>query len=785
MAGSQRGIKAGRAYVEIGVNDQIAAGLRKAQTRLNAFAKGMRSAGLALTGAAAAVGTPAAVASVTFAEFEQRMARVRALTGATGEEFGRLEAKAQELGRTTVYTARQAADAMSFFALAGFKTDQILAAIGPTLDMAAAGLMDVTQAADVAVKIMAGAGYSADELTGAVDIMTKAMTTANTDLTMLGDAMKYVGPVAKNAGISFEELTAAVQMLSNAGIQGQMAGTTLRGAILSLTDPSAEATGALRQLGVSVLDSRGNMRSLADIIDDMASGMERLSLGTGQRVGMVGRIFDARQAAGFTELLSQGADKMREMTAALRASKGTAGRIAGIQLDTLRGDVTILRSAAEGLQISFGQILGPMIRTVARSITDVIGVVSKWTERNARLIRGVALVTVGVGALGVGLLGVSLGATIAAKVLGGLALASKALTVTLSGITAVLASAVSPMGLLIGSATALGSVLVIASGKGGIALQWLGERFQGLAGAVSETLGAISDALVAGDIGLAAKVLWATLKVAWQEGAYSLQRIWMTLSQDSLKRLTDLKWATIAFSNDMFRGMQQAANNAAYGILKAWNWLSSSSKRVWTDAAYAYQKLWIKAQASVTGEDRKITRDKLADLAESYLAEKSDVDREQKDRNAALAASYLKQRAEIQAKHRQEQAWIGKQSLAESTAFEADVDKGLAEARAQLDRAKAEWRETTAQAKGKTAGTPETGAPESIADRIKKAMAGVGDALAALQSQKTSAVGTFNVSAAYGLGQSSAQERTARAAEQTVRELKGIKARVRQGATFA
>jgi len=158
------GIRAGRAFVELGVDDKLTAGLKRAQRQLQTFATGLRSAGLQLTGIAAAVGAPAAVATKTFADFEYQMARVRALTGANRDQFDKLTAEARRLGEMTIFTAKDAADAMSFFALAGYKVDQILAAIGPTLDMAAAGQIGIAESADIAAKIMAGMGIEADHL---------------------------------------------------------------------------------------------------------------------------------------------------------------------------------------------------------------------------------------------------------------------------------------------------------------------------------------------------------------------------------------------------------------------------------------------------------------------------------------------------------------------------------------------------------------------------------------------------------------------------------------------
>jgi TP901 family phage tail tape measure protein len=214
------------------------------------------------------------------------------------------------------------------------------------------------------------------------------MTTANTDLVQLGDAMKYVGPVAKQAGYSLEETVAAVQLLSNAGIQADMAGTTLRGAILSVTDPSAEARELLAELGVSILDAQGDMRPLADIIDDMNRALE--GLGSGQKLGIIGRVFDARQAAGFAELMSQGGDRLRQAIKALEDSEGTAARIAGTQLDTLYGAFLLFTSALEGVAITIGEVLAPILRDWGARMTVAANALRRLIDNNREFVATLA-----------------------------------------------------------------------------------------------------------------------------------------------------------------------------------------------------------------------------------------------------------------------------------------------------------------------------------------------------------------------------------------------------------
>jgi TP901 family phage tail tape measure protein len=353
-----RQVRAGAAYVELTTRDaQLVRGLQRAAKRLNSFAASARTVGMQLATASGLAAVPLALSTKAFASFEQQMARVKALTNANAEDFGKLESLAKKMGATTVFSASQAAQAMSYFALAGFKTDQIMDALGPTLNLAAAGQIEIAEAADIAAKIMSGMGIGAADLGNAIDVMAKAMTTANTDLTMLGEAFKFVGPMAKTAGISLEEITAAIQLLSNAGVQGEMAGTTLRGMLLSLTSPSAEASKELNRLGVRVLDSAGNVRSLTGIVTDLENALA--GVGSGEKLRVLGTIFPARQAAGAAELVSQGAKQLRDATIALGDAAGTASKIAGTQLDTLQGDFTILLSSLEGLGIAVGKLWAP------------------------------------------------------------------------------------------------------------------------------------------------------------------------------------------------------------------------------------------------------------------------------------------------------------------------------------------------------------------------------------------------------------------------------------------
>jgi len=301
--------------------------------------------------------------------FEQGMARVKALSGATGGTFDALRDQALLLGQTTVFTSRQAADAMSFFALAGFDAQKIMQAMPATLDLAAAGQIDVAESADIAAKIMAGMGIEATELTYVMDVLTKAFTTSNTDLRMLGDAFKYVGPIGKASGKSIEELTASIMAMSNAGIQGQMAGVALRSILIRLQAQPGEVQKALAMLGVEIEDESGKMKHLADIVDEVRAAMEGHT--SMQQQQIVAMLAGTRAAAAFAVMMEEGGDAIRGMESRLEGAAGTTKRMATEMIDTLFGALKLLWSAVERLAIAFGSRLTPQIRSLTESLTEL------------------------------------------------------------------------------------------------------------------------------------------------------------------------------------------------------------------------------------------------------------------------------------------------------------------------------------------------------------------------------------------------------------------------------
>jgi len=347
-------------------------GIRKAQRSMEKFARQMKSTGQSLTtNVTLPIVAIGGNALRTAAQFESAMNQVAAVSGATGKDFKDLESLAKDLGETTSFSASQAAEGMSFLAMAGLSVNDILESMPGVLNLAAAGQMDLAQASDIASNILTGFGKDASEMNQAVDVLAKTFTSSNTNLVQLGEAMAYVAPVAASAGLQFEEVSAAVGLLGNAGIQASMAGTTLRASISRLLSPTAEAQKILNELGISALDSEGNIRPLNEIVQMLEK--------SGASTAQIMEIFGERAGPGMAALVLQGSDALRSLTYELENSGGTAQKIADKQLEGLNGSLKRLQSAFEGLMISIAE--GGLLDAATRLIEKLTAAVGRLSER--------------------------------------------------------------------------------------------------------------------------------------------------------------------------------------------------------------------------------------------------------------------------------------------------------------------------------------------------------------------------------------------------------------------
>ena len=336
----------------------------------------------------------------TGAEFDAAMSQVQATMLKTNEEMvnevghaetaygsfqGNLREFAQFLGENTAFSATQAAEALNYMALAGYDTQESMDMLPNVLSLAAAGNFDLARASDMVTDAQTAFGITAERTTQMVDEMAKTASISNTSVEQMGDAFLVVGGLAKelNGGMvtladgtqkpvdGLQELEIALGAMANAGIKGSEAGTHMRNMLLKLASPTAEGTKQLEALGVQVFDTEGNMRSLNDIFGDLNGSMSNLT--QQEKLQAISDLFNTRDTASAEALLAAVSQDWDEIGEGILNAEGAAADMSKIQLDNLKGDVTLMKSAFEGLQIAISDEVTPSLRGFVQKGTEWLG----------------------------------------------------------------------------------------------------------------------------------------------------------------------------------------------------------------------------------------------------------------------------------------------------------------------------------------------------------------------------------------------------------------------------
>lgn len=343
----------------------------KAISKIGSIAsKGLKIAATAITGTATALGGVATAAIKVGSDFEAQMSRVQAISGATGKEFEQLREQAIQLGADTSFSSSEAAQGMENLAAAGFETNEIMDAMPGLLDLAAASGEDLASSSDIAASTLRGFGLAASEAGHVADVLAENANRTNSSVTETGEAMKYIAPLARAAGISLEETAAAIGIMANAGIQGSQAGTTLRGALSRLSKPTADMLQAMNELGIEFYDSEGKMLSLADQVGMLKSAMEGMT--DEQKNNYLVTLYGQEALSGMLALINEGPDSLASLTAAYEQCDGSAQTAAATMQDNLKGAVEELSGSAESLGIVFYDSVAGSLKEAAQSATDSV-----------------------------------------------------------------------------------------------------------------------------------------------------------------------------------------------------------------------------------------------------------------------------------------------------------------------------------------------------------------------------------------------------------------------------
>ena len=304
-----------------------------------------------------------------YGDFEHALDNTKSLLGATAAEMGQLTEKASELGRTTVFSAKDAADGMSALAQAGFSVQEIMQSMPGTMNLAAIGEMEVGQAAEVAARIMAGMQIPAKDFSDAVDSIALAASTSVTTVEELGEALKFVGPAAAQAGMQLEEVMASLSVLANAGLSGELGGTSLRNLFLRFSKPSDEAQAAIDQLGLSFQDAAGDMLPLVSIVRQFEEALD--GMGDMEKLRLLNTIFKNRGAVAMSALIGAGSGAMQTQLDLQSQRQGVADAMAREKNDNLWGDFEMLTSALSGL-VTDATVLGGALRLLTNLLTIAV-----------------------------------------------------------------------------------------------------------------------------------------------------------------------------------------------------------------------------------------------------------------------------------------------------------------------------------------------------------------------------------------------------------------------------
>lgn len=346
----------------IGVIDAATAPISK----LASIAKNPVVQGASLIGASFGV----AESVNSFQDFESMMSQVKAISGATGQAFDDLTAKAQEMGATTKFTATESAEAFNYMAMAGWKPQQMIDGISGIMSLAAASGEDLGTTSDIVTDAITAFGLTAGDAGHFADVLAQASANANTDVSMLGESFKYVAPVAGAMKYSIEDTSLALGLMASANVKGSMSGTALKTSIANMVKPTNDMAEAMDKYGISITDGEGNLKSLKGVIDNVRGSLGGLS--RDEQTAVASTIFGKEAMAGMLAIVNASEEDYNKLSNAIYNAKDAAEGMADTMLDNLKGSFTLMQSAIEGTENAFGKRLSPYLRDIAGGIADAM-----------------------------------------------------------------------------------------------------------------------------------------------------------------------------------------------------------------------------------------------------------------------------------------------------------------------------------------------------------------------------------------------------------------------------
>lgn len=318
-------------------------------------------------------------------DFEQAMAKVSAISGATGKDLQDLEDKARLIGSTTQFSAAEAAEGLSYMAMAGWKTEQMLAGLDGIVNLAIASEADLAIVSDIVTDALTAFGLTADDTNTFVDVLAAAATNANTNVEMLGESFKYVAPVAGALGYSAEDTAVALGLMANAGIKGSQAGTALRAIMANLAAPTDTVVGAMDRLNLSLTDGEGNMKSLDTIMQELRVGFKDMT--EDEKAATAAHLAGKEGMSGLLAVVNASEEDFEKLSLAINNSEDACKGMAETMQNTAKGSIKAIRSSLEDIGITIYKTLQPSIETILGKIKDFTSSLAENLRGNDELVK--------------------------------------------------------------------------------------------------------------------------------------------------------------------------------------------------------------------------------------------------------------------------------------------------------------------------------------------------------------------------------------------------------------
>lgn len=521
--------------------------------KLKAVGDGMANIGQKMLPATAAITGLGTAAVTTAANFESSMSQVQATMGITsdamstvnGESVNTMETLgelAKKMGAETAFSASECAEALNYLALAGYDTQEMCDTLPTVLNLAAAGGIDLASASDMVTDAMSALGMGVNEAGTMVDQMAKTASSTNTSVAQLGEGILTIGATAKDVKGGTAELNTALGILANNGIKGAEGGTHLRNIILSLQSPTDKAADSLNELGISVYDSEGNMRSLNDILGDLNASMEGMT--SEEKSNIISTIFNKTDLSSVNALLANTGEAWDSLQGSITNSAGAAQQMADTQLNNLQGQLTILKSALEGLAISFGELLLPAIKTIVSGIQGFVDKLNSLDEGTKN-----AIVTIGLIVAALGPVLIVIGKVVSA--IGTIMTLAPQISAAITGIKGAFAAlnatmAANPIGLVIVAVTSLVAAFIYFWNTSDEFRQFWIELWEGIKEAAITAWNAIKEFFTSAwqAISTTAQTIWTGIKEFFTNTWNGIKSVVETIVNGISTFLTNI-WNTI------------------------------------------------------------------------------------------------------------------------------------------------------------------------------------------------------------------------------------------------